>query len=67
MATMLCKMDKNVNDPQRLKGETSYDITYMQNLKNYTNEFIYKTEIDTQMQKTNLLLSKGKGGGKDKL
>ena len=67
MATMLCKMDKNVNDPQRLKGETSYDITYMQNLKNYTNEFIYKTEIDTQMQKTNLRLSKGKGGGKDKL
>ena len=67
MATMLCKMDKNVNDPQRLKGETSYDITYMQNLKNYTNEFIYKTEIDTQMQKTNLWLSKGKGGGKDKL
>ena len=26
-----------------------YDITYMWNLKNYTNESIYKTEIDSQI------------------
>lgn len=31
-------------------------------LKNYTNEIIYKTETDPQKQKTNLWLSKWKGG-----
>ena len=31
--------------------------------KNDTNELIYKIEIDSQTQKTNLWLSKGKGGG----
>ena len=32
-----------------------YDIPYMQNLKrNNTNEFIYKTEMNSQTQKTNL-------------
>ena len=37
-------------------------------LKNDTNELIYKTEIDSQTQKTNLWLPKGKGGGwRDKL
>ena len=41
----------------------SYAITYMLNLKNDTNELIYKTEIDPQTQKTNLWLSKGKGEG----
>ena len=39
--------------------KTIYDITYMWNLKKYTNELIYKT--DSQTQKTNLWLSKGKG------
>ena len=29
--------------------------------KNDTNELIYKTEIDSQTQKTNLWLPKGKG------
>ena len=32
-------------------------------LKNDTNELIYKTERDAQIQKTNLRLPKGKGGG----
>ena len=40
-----------------------YDIAYLWNLKYDTNEFIYKTEIDSQIQKTNLQLPKGKGGG----
>ena len=31
-----------------------YDIAYLWNLKYDTNEFIYKTEIDSQIQKTNL-------------
>ena len=30
-----------------------YDITYMWNLKKGTNDFTYKTEVDSQMQKTN--------------
>ena len=35
----------------------SYDITYIWNLKkNDTNELIYKTEIDSKTQKTNLWL-----------
>ena len=39
-----------------------YDITYMYNVKKTdTNELIYKTEIDSQAQKTNLSLPKGKG------
>ena len=31
-----------------------YDITYMCNLKYDINELIYKTETDSQTQKTNL-------------
>ena len=38
-----------------------YDTSYMWNLKNDTNEFIYKTE--SQTQKTNLQLPKQKGQG----
>ena len=38
-----------------------YDITYMWNLKNDTNNLIYKTEKDSQTQKTNLWLSNRKG------
>ena len=45
----------------------SYDITYMWNLKYHTSELIYKTERNSQTQKANLWLPKGKGQGKDKL
>ena len=38
----------------------------MWNLKNVTNELIYKTEIQSQEQKTNLWLLAGKKG-RDKL
>ena len=40
-----------------------YDITYMWNLKYDANELIYKTETDSQVQKTNLWLPKGKRMG----
>ena len=46
--------------------QLSYDVSYMQNLKHDTNEFIYKTETDSQTQKTNLRLPKGKVGRGDK-
>ena len=36
----------------------------MGNQKNNTNESKYKTETNSQTQKTNLWLPKGKGGGK---
>ena len=36
-------------------------------LKNGTYELIYKTEIESQIQKTNLWLPGGKGGGRDEL
>ena len=39
----------------------------MWNLKNYTNESIYKTETDSQTQRTNMVTT-GKGKwGRDKL
>ena len=40
----------------------SYDITYMWNPKYNTSELTYKMETDSQTQKTNLQLSKGKRG-----
>ena len=40
-----------------------YDITYMWNPKYDTSEHIYKTETDSQTQKTNLWLPEGNGGG----
>ena len=53
---------------QTEKDSISYDIAYMWNLKNETNELMYKTEIDSQTEKINVWLSKGKGvGEKDKL
>ena len=38
----------------------SYDITYMWNPKYNTSELTYKMETDSQTQKTNLQLSKGR-------
>ena len=38
-------------------------ITYMWNLKKDTTELIYKIAVDSQTQKTNLWLPKGKGRG----
>ena len=36
-------------------------VTYMWNLKNGTNESIYKTEMESQKQKTNYDYQGGKG------
>ena len=40
-----------------------YDISFKSNFKNYINEFIYKTETDSQTLKTNFQLLKGKRAG----
>ena len=40
------------------KRQILYNIIYTWNLKN-TNESIYKTKTDSQIQKTNLWLPKG--------
>ena len=56
-----------LSEVSQTERQMSYDITYMWNLKNDTNELIYKTEIDSQTLKTHLWLPKGKGGGRDKL
>ena len=42
-------------------------ISQVQHLKNDTNEFTYKTEIDLQTQKTKLWLPKGKARDRYKL
>ena len=47
--------DQNKSDKER---QLSYDTTYMGNLKYDTNELIYKTETDSQSEKTNLWLAK---------
>ena len=39
-----------------------YDLTYMRNLKNNTDEHICKIQTDLQIQKTNLSLAKGRRG-----
>ena len=38
-----CHTERSKSDRER---QISYDITYMWNLKNDTNELIYKTETD---------------------
>ena len=38
--------------------QTSHDSTYMWSLKNDTNDFICKTETDSQTEKTNIVTKK---------
>ena len=53
-----------LSEVSQTEKEISYDIAYMQNQKNDTNELIYKTETDLQILKTNVWLPKGKRGQK---
>ena len=50
-----------VTRPQ--KDKTSYDTAYMRNLKYDIYEFIYKTEIDSQIQKKNMVTKEKMWGG----
>ena len=43
------------------KEKDKYDITYMCNLKYGTKEPIYQTETDSQTQRSDLRLPRGKG------
>ena len=45
------------------RSQVPYNIIYMWNLKYDTNELVYKTEIDSQTQKTDLWLAEEKAGG----
>ena len=47
----------------RYEKQTSYDITYMWNLKKDTNELLCRTETDSETLKTNLWLPKWTGRG----
>ena len=42
--------------------ERQIDHSYVKSKKNDTEELIYKRETDSQAQKTNLWLPKGRGG-----
>ena len=42
-----------LSEVSQRERQVSHDITYMWNLKNNTNEIIYKREMDSQNQKTN--------------
>ena len=56
-------MDEPRDDHITSDRERQITITYTWNLRNDTNELIYKTETDSQTQKINLWLPEGKEGG----
>ena len=68
---MICKnMDvprKKIILSEVRQRQILYDIIYMCNLKNITNVSIYQRETDSQTQKTNSWLVKGKVDRIDKL
>ena len=47
------------------KRQIPYDITYMWNLKYDTNELICETETDSQTQRIDLWLPRGRGVGRE--
>ena len=57
------KPEDTVSEISIRKRQIPYDITYIGILENETNELIYTTESDSQKQKTNLGLPKGKEWG----
>ena len=65
----ICSNNDEAKDYQN-KWSTSekdkYHMILLIHTMKGTNEFMYKTEIDPQTQKTNLWLPKRKGEGRDK-
>ena len=51
----------------KTERQIPYNITYMWNIKYDTNKCIYKTEANSQTQRTDLWLSRGKGVGREGL
>ena len=49
------------------KRQIPYDITYMCKLKYGTNQHIYKTKRDSQIQRIDLWLLRGREAGKEGL
>ena len=70
MSVAVTQMDLEIpqSEVSQTKKDKYHNIMYMWNLKKKkgTNELIQKTEIESQMQKTNLQLPRGKWG-EDKL
>ena len=54
-----------LSEVSQTEKDTSYDITYMWNLKYDTNELIYKTETDSQTERHVVAKGEGDGGGMD--
>ena len=52
-------MDPEIIRVTEVRERQTYDIIYMQNLKYYTNELIYKTNILTGIE-NKLMVNKGK-------
>ena len=50
-----------LSEIDQTEKDIPYHVTYMWILKYDTNELIYKTEIDSQVQKTSLWFFKEKG------
>ena len=53
-------MDPEIIILSKVSQRQIYDITYTWNLKNSTNELIYKTETDSQTE-NKLMVAKGEG------
>ena len=51
-----------LNEVSQKDKDKYHGITYMWDLKYGTNEPVYKTEIDSQTRRIDLLLPKGSGG-----
>ena len=52
-----------LSEVSQKEKEIPYDITYMWNPKYGTNELICETEKDSQTQRTDLWLARGRRGG----
>ena len=57
-----------LSEVSQTERQISYDITYMWNLKYYTDKLIYKTETDSTDIENKPMVTKGEGEwGKNKL